>query len=199
MGFSVLPIYRKRNVLIMNRIQFRDLVKSIVASYPDDKPRQIQTFAVIASNNDYEADNFVKNAKDLAEGDFWQRILEANGNDVNQLSVVYPSVTIANRSETVTPSKYNICQGVRQTWMVEVAAVKDGSDCANYRSMSKLDFDLITQCRWIINQLFTSNSGNNDFIAEDIQINLYDTGKDNLRLAEFSVSFESNDIPSELP
>lgn len=183
----------------MNRIQFRDLVKGIVQSYPADKPRQIQTFAVVANNNDYEADNFVKNAKDLADGDFWQRILAANGNDANQLSVVYPSVTIANRSETVTPDKYRLCQGVRQTWMIEVAAVKDGSCTDLYRSMSKLDFDLITQCRWIINQLFTSNSGNNDFIVEPIQINLYDTGKDGLRLAEFAVSFESDDIPSELP
>ncbi len=182
----------------MNRIQFRDLVKSIVASYPETQ-RRINTFSVIASNNDYESDNFVKNAKDLADGDFWQRILNANGNDANQLSVVYPSVTIANRSETVTPNKYTVCQGVRQTWMIEVACVKEKECELSYRSMSKLDFDLITQCRWIINQLFTSYGGNNDFIVEDIQINLYDTSSDNLRLAEFSVSFESSDIPSELP
>jgi len=191
----------------MDRVIFRNLIQSIVAAYPVTD-RQLMTFAVISSDDDYNSDNLGKVEGDLNEGDFWQRELASNGNDVNKLSVLYPSVTIANNTETITPDTSTVCQGVSSRWLIEVADVIDGvvseadgtisQNHKQYRPKTVLDRDLITQCRYIIQQVFASSYKHN-FLIEPIDIRLSYQNKDNLRIASFELTWNDDNVTATLP
>jgi hypothetical protein len=182
----------------MNNIEFRDLMLAIVQSYPSTA-RQIKTFAVVDVERSYDADNLLKFSKDYQGGDFWNRKWVANGASENTLTNTYPTLTITSNAETIEGDYNTACQKVNATYLVEIVDVKDCPECQLYRTISKLNDDLLTQARWVIKELQGNATAKQYLSFNPIQLRLFDFGIDDLRGVQFEITFEYSNANYNLP
>lgn len=125
---------------------------NIVKGYPFHQCRQIETFAVIDTADQFESDNLGMSYNNFLDGSYWSRGWVNEGADANTLCKKYPILSI----ETKQGYLKDVCRPEYcfRTWIV----ISDIPDCGNckdecIRTQAALDQDLFIMMQTILKEM----------------------------------------------
>lgn len=125
---------------------------NITKGYPFNECRQPDTFAVIDSQDAFEADNLGLTYQDYLDGTFWSRNWVQQGADANTLCKKYPIVSI----EIKTAYLKDVCRNEYcfKAWLV-IADVPDCGNCKDNckRTVAELDKDLMITMQTFLKEM----------------------------------------------
>lgn len=130
----------------------QDMFLNIVKGYPFHECRQIDTFAVIDTQEQIQIDNLKLTYEDYLTGTFWSRSWVNKGADANEMCRKYPMTTVEIKQGYLKdPCKSESCF---RTWLV----ISDIPDCGNCkddckRTIAELDKDLFKMMYTILKEM----------------------------------------------
>lgn len=113
------------------------IFKNLVMCYPYSDCKQINTFAVVDSIDDFDTDNLGKVYQDYLSGTFWSRKWFLSGANSNKLSKQYPILAIEQKriSKDIIDSK-KVCY---EFW----STILDVADCPSCKDQCKRSADQV--------------------------------------------------------